>query len=154
MLRSTCYHCPCACSFRVRGKTYLQDRKKVPSAEPAFSLLGVELCSTSSPDVLHIAQYLPIVMHSTAAFLMPIHFKMPCLNKNMHLVCVFALEGLPIDTAADEPFTAALGQYYAGNSPEDDARRNTALKMIPKVRSCGAAFVPGTARSSHHVKLG
>jgi Protein ENHANCED DISEASE RESISTANCE 2, C-terminal len=119
----------------VRGKDYLTDRKKVPSAEPAFSLLGVELCATAEPDVLHISPYLPVVMHSSATFLTPVHFTLPCLGKNMHLVCVFALEGLPESADSDEPFTAALGQYYAGNGPEDDKRRNRALKMIPMVRA-------------------
>lgn len=120
--------------FRVRGKTYLSDRKKVPSAEPGFDLLGVELCATDAPDVLHISQYLPIVMHSSAAFLMPIHFTLPWGGKNMHLVCVFALRGLP--DIGEEPFTAALGQYYAGTSAADDKRRRGALKMIPMVRIC------------------
>jgi hypothetical protein len=78
----------------VRGETYLRDRQKFPSAEPAFKLAGVELCSTDSP-VLHISQYLPVVMYSSSAFLMPIHFTLPYNGKIMHLVCVFALQVHP-----------------------------------------------------------
>jgi hypothetical protein len=117
----------------VRGKTYLTDRKKVPSAEPALSLRAVELCTTAAADVLHISPFLPAVMHSSAAFLMPIHFTLPYAGKNMHLVCVFALEGLPEAQAAEEPFTAALGHFYAGCTAADDNRRSSALKLIPIV---------------------
>ena len=193
----------------MRGANYLRDRKKVPSQEPAFQLAAVELCSTPG-TVQHISQYLPAVMHSRAAFLMPMHFSLPYAGKNYHLVCVFALQvrrhlragsdfwvagfggekrlcslcslqrvlsthalfavfcpiqaplghldnplrapeapapggdrrgnarawlqGLPEALDSDEPFTAALAQYYAGTSAADDERRDRTLKMIPTVR--------------------
>ena len=123
------------CRFRVRGKTYLQDRKKVPSAEPGFELIGVEAVTTDTADVLHVSQYLPLVMLSTAAFLLPVHFTMPCMGKNMHLICVFGLAGLPDAPAPDEPFTAALGDYYGGVGDADDKRRRGLLKLIPSVRA-------------------
>jgi hypothetical protein len=43
------------------------------------------------------------------------------------------MQGLPESQEADDPFTAALTQYYAGELKEDDERRGRTLKMIPSV---------------------
>jgi hypothetical protein len=55
----------------------LTNGKKVTSAEPAFALKGVEVVTTAASDVLHISPYLPLVMHSSDPFHLPVHFKMP-----------------------------------------------------------------------------
>ena len=112
--------------------TYLQDKKKVVADEPAFALIGVEVCTTESPTVHHISQYLPIVMHSDESFHVVVHFMMPFAGKNMHLATVFAAT-FPVDNDLDCPFAVALGRFVSGDGPEHDKRRNASFKLIPKV---------------------
>jgi len=48
----------------VRGPNYLRDKKKIPAAEPVFSLAATELLQVDKPTP-HIAQFLPS-LRSTA----------------------------------------------------------------------------------------
>lgn len=82
--------------FKVRGPNYLVDGKKIPSAEPAFELKGVEIVTTLAADVLHISPYLPLVMHSSDPFVMPVHFKMPYAGE-----CAPTLAAFPAAASAD-----------------------------------------------------
>lgn len=130
--------------FKVRGPRYLTDKRKQPSAQPAFRLKAMEALTTDSP-VAHISPYLPVVAHSPAPFLLPIHFTLPHGGRPTHLVLVFEADA---DPTADEggtgvadgdgPFARALAEFLTGATPEDDRRRNSMLKLIPMVRPTAA----------------
>ena len=45
-------------SLQVRGANYLRDKKKIPAAEPAFSLAATYLMQVEQPT-FHIARFLP-----------------------------------------------------------------------------------------------
>ena len=45
-------------SFRVRGKSYLQDRKKIPAGYPIFDLVGLELIKCDKATE-HYARFIP-----------------------------------------------------------------------------------------------
>ena len=128
----------------MRGRDYLSDKRKQPSAEPAFRLKAMEAITTDAP-VTHISPFLPVVAHSRAAFLLPVHFTLPYAGRLMHLVIVFEADADPTaeeGAAADGPFTRALAEFLTGTSPADDRRRNNTLKLIPMVR-------PAPPSSSH-----
>ncbi len=50
----------CLRSFKVRGKTYLQDKIKIPAEEPVFGLTCAMLVNTPE-KIFHYSRYLPIV---------------------------------------------------------------------------------------------
>lgn len=127
--------------FKVRGPRYLTDKRKQPSAEPAFRLKAMEALTTDAP-IAHISPHLPVVAHSSAPFLLPVHFTLPYGGRPMHLVVVFEADadptvedgGLGSGGAGDGPFARALAEFLTGASPSDDRRRNSTLKLIPMVR--------------------
>lgn len=84
------------CRFNVRSGSYLKNKKKQKSAPCAFRLTALEALVTPAAAT-HISPYLPVVTHSSAAFLMPIHFTLPYGGKPMHLVCVFESDRDPTD---------------------------------------------------------
>ncbi|KAK9818359.1 hypothetical protein WJX72_011272 [[Myrmecia] bisecta] len=54
-------------SMKVRGKTYLKDRKKIPAPEPACRLSSVNLMAVDEPT-FHIARFLPSIHNQRAPF--------------------------------------------------------------------------------------
>lgn len=67
---------PGNCNFKLRGKEYLQDKKKVSAAVPMFELVAVDLLELEEP-MYHICQYLPSVKHSPAPFLFCVQMMVP-----------------------------------------------------------------------------
>eukprot|EP00892_Ulva_mutabilis_P010433 jgi/Ulvmu1/7762/UM039_0070.1 len=137
------YYQPPGHEFKVRGANYLLDKRKQPSAEPAFRLKAVEVCTTEGP-LAHISPFLPVVAHSLAPFLLVLHFTLPHGGCPTHLAIVFeadadptAEEGAAAMTDGDGPCARALAEWLTGALPADDYRRSAALKLIPMVKNGG-----------------
>lgn len=154
--------CPGANNLKVRGADYLRDKKKIPAAEPVFSLAATDLLQVDKPTP-HIARYLPSLRHSSApfTFIMQIMFGHPSLSLTFSWAAP-AQEGLmpnpslsspsgsstdgdaPLDEAEllGKPFELTLTRFLAGgtNDAEANKRRDGTLKLIPRI-SQGAWFV-------------
>jgi hypothetical protein len=52
--------------MQVRGADYLRDKKKIPAAEPVFSLAATDLLQVDKPTP-HIARYLPSLRYPSPA---------------------------------------------------------------------------------------
>eukprot|EP00892_Ulva_mutabilis_P002877 jgi/Ulvmu1/12590/UM092_0020.1 len=134
------YSSPGAQPFKVRGKNYLSDRKKVPSEEPAFRLAGMELVKTDAP-VYHISRYIPAVRQSTAPFSFVLCFTLPYARRILSLVLIFEADGMlgaapqsDEDDDEDEdgklsPFDLCMARFLADKGPLRDAK----LKLIPSL---------------------
>lgn len=70
------WECPGATGYRVRGPSYLMDRKKVPAAEPVFTLAAVDLLRFKAPRK-HVAPLLPSMRASTAPFTFIVNILIP-----------------------------------------------------------------------------
>lgn len=51
---------PGSCGFKIRGASYMVDRKKVPAAVPMFELVAVDMVELEEP-LSHICRHLPSV---------------------------------------------------------------------------------------------
>lgn len=150
------------CRFKVRGPHYLSDKRKQPSAQPAFRLKAMEALTTDAP-VAHISPHIPVVAHSSAPFLLPVHFTLPYGGRPMHLVIVFEADadptaedgaaGLGADGPADGPFARTLAEFLTGAAPADDSRRNSMLKLIPMVRFTGRCTPQVSAPCAQPVRV-
>lgn len=67
---------PGSSNFKVRGKKYLVDKKKIPAAVPMFELVAVDLLEMEEP-VYHVCQHLPAIEHSPAPFLFCVQMMVP-----------------------------------------------------------------------------
>lgn len=139
--------CPGNCNFKVRGKNYLTDRKKVLAAVPMFELVAVDLLEMEEP-IYHICQHLPAVEHSPAPFLFCVQMMVPA-SPPVSLVCSWAapykMDADPADLIKQfekdhgpipeniEAFVKAFTDFVAGDGPEADAKRNERFKLIPNI---------------------
>lgn len=139
--------CPGNCNFKVRGKNYLVDKKKISAAVPMFELVAVDLLETEEP-IYHVCKHLPAVEHSPAPFLFCVQMMVPA-SPPVSLVCSWAA---PYNMAADpadlvkqfekdhgpipeniEAFFKAFTEFVTGDGPEADAKRNERFKLIPNI---------------------
>lgn len=138
------FSCPGAAGFKIRGKNYLQDRKKITAPEPEFELKSVDLVKLDKPTP-HVARYLSSIRCSTAGFSYVVQIMVP---GPPHLGLVIAWgskdaessmgrteegsDGSPKDTGLDSelsPFEIALMRFVSGN----DEFRNDTFKLIPHI---------------------
>ncbi|KAK9836134.1 hypothetical protein WJX81_004188 [Elliptochloris bilobata] len=147
-------HCFWSChgdaGFRLRGKHYLQDRKKVPAGEPAFRLASVDLLELDAPTT-HLARFLPSLTKSGAAFTFVLQLMVPG-PPHRALVIAWAADSDPstiAEAAAPDhgdascaeddsdselaPFDLALARFLAGSGPSADRRRSSMFKLVPSV---------------------
>ena len=68
--------CPGAAEYRVRGRNYLIDKKKILAPEPVFSLIAVDLVKLDQPTQ-HIARHLPSIQNSPSAFSFVVQIMVP-----------------------------------------------------------------------------
>ncbi len=139
--------CPGNCNFKVRGKNYLLDKKKISAAVPMFELVAVDLLEMEEP-IYHVCKHLPSVEHSPAPFLFCVQMMVPA-SPPVSLVCSWAA---PFDMTNDptdlvkqfekdhgpipeniEAFMRAFTEFVAGDGPEADAKRNQRFKLIPNI---------------------
>lgn len=137
------YSCPGAAGFKVRGKNYLQDKKKILAPEPEFDLKSVDLVKLDKPTP-HVSRYLESVRCSNAGFTYVVQIMVP---GPPHLGLVMAWsskddgsmrrseassDGSPKEAGLDSeltPFEIALMRFVSG----DDDSRNDTFKLIPHI---------------------
>ena len=121
----SCYSHPFPPLFKVRGPTYLVDKIKIPSVDPVFPCLGVDvwLNDTALPRVSHydciIGGLLQQHIQSPNKAVLVINFLLPFGN----LVCCF-------DIPAKELKEWELWQLFWDSPIEEKKER---LKMLPLV---------------------
>ncbi|KAK9814451.1 hypothetical protein WJX72_006118 [[Myrmecia] bisecta] len=142
MLDRKFWSCPGSAGFKVRGRNYLRDRKKVLADEPVFELASVDLIILDAPSI-GVARHLDSVRKSSAPFTFVVQIMIPG-PPYVSLVISWAGSADPA-TLTDQlangraedseysAFDAALARFLAGDSPADDARRNSVFKLIPSV---------------------
>jgi hypothetical protein len=134
--------------FKLRGPTYLTDRKKVPAQPPMFELVAADLVSLED-HMFDIARYLPSVKHSPAPFLFCVQLMVPCVPP-ISLVATWAAP-MPVFGRTPEQligdyeaklgpapdyvraFFTSLAEFVEGEGKEADARRNKRFKLIPNI---------------------
>lgn len=119
---------PDASLFQVRGFNYLVDKKKIPSAQPKFRLVGVDLFSFEvSQERYHISARPESVARNTSKFTFVITMIIPG-SENMSLAFYFQPRN---DNLFDDgsPFCELINDFLDG----DDAFRNSRFKLIPTV---------------------
>jgi len=131
---------PDACTFRVRGKSYPQDKIKVLSAQSLFKLVAVDVFEVPEPTRNIAANpknrvYLAQQRGDPAwCFVMNIMVPGP-----PHLCFVVYLEGDKKKIEEDTPFGRIARPFFYGN---DDEFRNNHFKLIPRVSYCLLIFFP------------
>lgn len=119
---------PDAAAFMIRGPNYLTDKKKVPSAQAKFRLVGVDLLSfESASDRYHISSRADSVGKTSANFTFVINMIIPGPEN----VCMVFYFQPPNDNVFEDgsPFSELLNDFIDG----DDQFRNSRFKLIPTV---------------------
>jgi hypothetical protein len=129
---------PGAAGLRVRGHTYLRDKRKVPAQAPLFDLMRVDLFSTPASDMaFHIARRLRTIEWGAPGTLNTVIVNMmipgPGAYERLAMVAYFS----PTEKTArmlsegdtSHPFTSLLATFLAAE-PEV---KNGVFKMIPKI---------------------
>lgn len=139
---------PGCSNFKVRGKNYLVDKKKISAALPMFELVAVDLLEMEEP-IYHVCQHLPSVQHSPAPFLFCVQMMVPS-SPPVSLVCSWAA---PLDMMDSDPvdlitkyesengpcdenvkaFFRCFTEFISGDGPEADNKRNEKFKLIPGI---------------------
>lgn len=139
---------PGACGFKVRGPTYLSDRKKITASPPMFELVAVDLLQLEEP-MINICQHLPSVRHSPAPFLFCVQMMVPS-SPPVSLVCTWASPtsffGVKPDSLVSEyesaqgpcpdnvaAFFKAFTEFVNIDGPDSDKHRNARFKLIPNI---------------------
>lgn len=121
-------------TMMVRGPDYLTDRRKIPSAPPAFRLVGLDLFESSSSNE-HIASrpdnvvQLEIKRHEAAGTEMPftflVNFVVPG-NPRINMVAYYQCPN-PSILADGSPFADLMADFVEGT----EEFRNERFKLIP-----------------------
>lgn len=137
---------PGVSGIQVRGKEYLKDRIKVPAKPPIFDLYSSDLID-SDELLWHVARGLPSVQYCDAPYAFILNLIFPN-NPLQSLVTVWTCQVDPTQLSIDElvsqwneddsdgslrAFFKNFKEWVKGDSKEDDARRNTKFKLIPRV---------------------
>ncbi len=137
---------PGACGFRVRGASYLADRKKVAAHPPMFELVAVDLLELEE-HLPAVCRLLPSVRASPAPFLFCVQLMVPCSPPVAMVFSwaapmpVFGVPAAELIAQFEErqgpcpdhvaAFFRAFVEFVEGEGPEADARRNRSFKLIP-----------------------
>lgn len=139
---------PGACGFKVRGPTYLSDRKKIAASPPMFELVAVDLLQLEEP-MINICRHLPSVRHSPAPFLFCVQMMVPS-SPPVSLVSTWASPtsffGVEPDSLVSEyeraqgpcpdnvaAFFKAFTEFVNIDGPDSDKHRNARFKLIPNI---------------------
>lgn len=120
-----------ASSFKLRGRSYLVDKVKAPSAPTLFPLLAVDLFTTP-PHTFNIAAHPRNRVHlarqrGDPSWVIVLHIIIP---GPPHLSFVAYFQGDRSKVAEDTPFGRIARPFFDGDS---DAFRDSRFKLIPKV---------------------
>ncbi|KAG2452092.1 hypothetical protein HYH02_003127 [Chlamydomonas schloesseri] len=127
--------------FKVRGPTYLKDRKKIPAGNSRFVLGAMDVIAQPPGPTPHehVARFLPSVRESGAPFMVIIHLVIPG-TPLLGIVATFVTDrhpsalgrppAHPMEDDHDwEPFDFVLHKYMTGSTHA----RNHCLKLIPHI---------------------
>ncbi|GFR41631.1 hypothetical protein Agub_g2358 [Astrephomene gubernaculifera] len=126
--------------FKIRGPTYLKDRKKIPAGYTRFVLGSMDVIQ-QPPGALHehVARFLPSIRQSGAPFSLIVHLVIPG-TPLLGIVATFVTDrhpsqlgqppAQPMEEDHDwEPFDFVLHKYMNGSTHT----RNHMLKLIPHI---------------------
>ncbi|GLC71676.1 hypothetical protein PLESTF_001148300 [Pleodorina starrii] len=126
--------------FKIRGPTYLKDRKKIPAGYTRFVLGSMDVIQ-QPPGVMHehVARFIPAIRQSGAPFSVVIHLVIPG-TPLLGIVATFVTDrhpsqlgrppAQPMEDEHDwEPFDFVLHKYMTGSTHV----RNHMLKLIPHI---------------------
>jgi hypothetical protein len=150
------WSCPGAAGFKLRGASYLKDKKKVLADEPIFALASVDLVEVDQPT-FNIGQHLPAIRDSQAPFTFVVQLMVPgppylsltmawaadydpCAMTPSHTHHLHG-HGSPRPSGHEDsdselkssPFDLCLARFLAGDDAEAVARRHRGFKLIPSV---------------------
>ncbi|GIM04429.1 hypothetical protein Vretimale_9010 [Volvox reticuliferus] len=126
--------------FKIRGPTYLKDRKKIPAGFSKFILGSMDVIQ-QPPGALHehVARFIPAIRQSGAPFSVVVHLVIPG-TPLLGIVATFVTDrhprtlgtppAQPMEDEHDwEPFDFVLHKYMTGST----FVRNHMLKLIPHI---------------------
>ena len=135
--------------LKLRGKSYLQDKVKVPARGPVFELYSSDLID-SDHVLFHVGENLPSVQFCDAPFAFVLNLVFP--NSPLQsLVTVWTCPFDPTEYTVDElvakwgdreedtsdgsleAFFKNFKDWIEGEDPLDDERRNKKFKLIPRI---------------------
>jgi hypothetical protein len=134
---------PDANSFRVRGKTYKVDNRKVNAGSSIFRLIAADVIETDVPIMtgmcLHPKERVQLALQrereSPATSDMPAYVF--CVNiimpgpPNYHLVFYYSVDDMSkIDGSDGSPHSKLCNEFFFGR---DDAFRDNTFKLIPQI---------------------
>lgn len=121
-----------ASTFNVRGKNYLSDKKKVPSAASILRLMMVDFVQVDTPIMGicshpkgRIQQMLKSGSKEMPPFIFCVNMVLPGVE-NYHLVMYWAIDSK--DQFSEKHYSNMVQKFLFSS---DDEYRNKALKMIP-----------------------
>lgn len=133
---SNCWEEPASEEFKVRGKHYLTDGKKVSSVQSGYMLLGIDLLLSSTPHTHLSARPNGFVQRfrksregagkDPAPFVLVFHFLLPW---GSFLAYFCPRHGEPSPYIGDDVFDNGMRRLL---EDEDDEFRNNRIKIIPK----------------------
>jgi len=158
-------------SFKVRGKTYKKDNKKINAGNSMFRLITVDIVEVSSPFFGGVGAHPKERIQQAMArqserddmtdmppFVVIINLILPG-PPTYHLVMYFAVDDMSnIDGSDGTPFSKLANKFFFGDS--DEFRDNT-FKLIPKivegnflVRSAAGSkpVITGTKLKQHYIQ--
>jgi hypothetical protein len=137
---------PGNCNLKIRGHSYLRDKVKVPALNPLFDLYASDLVNSDEP-LWDLCSSLPSLQACSAPFAFVFNLIYPANGMLQSLVTTWTAP-LNISTATEEEVLEHWGDdpqgtvrafyrnfkpWMEGDGPEADRRRNTKLKLIPRV---------------------
>jgi hypothetical protein len=132
--------------LKIRGKTYLEDKIKVPAESPVFELYSSDLIN-SEEVLFHVAANLPSVQYCDAPYAFVLNLVFPN-NPLQSLVTVWTCPIDPTEHTVDElvekwhdkdpdgslrGFFKNYKDWIQGDEQMDDERRNKKFKLIPRI---------------------
>lgn len=157
---------PGANGVKLRGPTYLEDKKKVETGDPICWLSSANLMEVA--PTFHIARFLPSIKDSKAPFTFALQIMVPG-KTNVSLTLSWSTDYDPM-AAAEQPgaakqgpkgdadseafaaFDRVMARFMEGDSEADVKRRHNTFKLIPRVTK--GSWVIRNAVGSTPVLLG
>jgi hypothetical protein len=128
-------------SFKVRGKQYLTDRKKVNAGESIMQLMGVDIVQVPIPErkglCAHPKEWVQMSLQREKAggpkaptFIFAVNILLPG-PPHYHLMIYYSVEDLSkIDGSSGAESSLLANKFFFGDS---DAFRDVTFKLIPQI---------------------
>jgi len=119
-------------NFNVRGKHYLTDKGKIPSAEALFRLVAVDLFETSARFdniAKHPENRVQVALaKGNSPYIVMVHIQVP--GPPYYSFVAYFVPSDPKIFEKDTPFTKIAKSFFFG---DDEEFRNQRFKFIPKI---------------------